>query len=119
MCANARPLVSKTRLRGIPNGSHVFSGSLECPVPNSVSGLLRPNSFCPKGVIGGIGRRSGVRLPAQDPFTSWIGAGPPGVGSSLNLFPLYKLSFVPAEPAWAIARTKKPTRPLDPRPLDQ
>jgi hypothetical protein len=46
-------------------------------------------------------------LPAQDPFTSWMGACRPGVASGLDLFPLYKLSFVPAAPAWAIAKDEK------------
>jgi hypothetical protein len=100
---------------------HTYSmGRWSVRCRNSVSGLLRPNSFCPKGVIGGIGRRSGVRLPAQDPLTSWMGAGPPGVGSGLNLFPLHKLSFVPAALAWAIAEDEKAstaTRPTAIRPM--
>src|SRR5665213_3599599 len=116
MVANASPLVSKTRFRGIPTGSHVFSGSFECPVPVVVSGLLRANSFCPSGVKGGISRRSGVRFPAQDPLTSWTGAGPPGVGYGFNLFPLYRLSFDPGAGAWAIAKNERAstaTRPID------
>src|ERR1700719_2584679 len=47
MVPKASPLVSKTVFRGIPSGSHVFIGSFECPVPTSVSGLLRLNNFCP------------------------------------------------------------------------
>src|SRR5437660_4473858 len=114
MVPKASPLVSKTRFRGIPSGSHVFRGSFECPVPTSVSGLFMLNIFCPKGVSGGISNRSGVRFPAHDPFTSWTGAGPPGVGSGFNLFPLYKLSFDPGLGAWASATAEKASTATNP-----
>src|SRR6266700_4915112 len=93
MFPKAIPLVSNTVFRGTPNGSHVFIGSFEWPVPTSVSGLFRLKSFWPRGVSGGISPRSGVRLPAHEPLMSWTGAGPPVVVSGFNLLPLYKLSF--------------------------
>src|SRR5579864_7808245 len=95
MVAKAMPLVSNTRFRGIPSGSQVFMGSLEFPVPTFGSERMEASSFLPKGVRGGTGPRVDTRFPAQDPNTSWTGAGPPGLGSGFNLFPLYRLSFVP------------------------
>src|SRR6185437_13621570 len=106
MVENASPRVSNTRSRGIPSGSHVFSGSFEFAVPYCLSGLLRLKSFSPSGVIGGnssdVVAFSG---PAQAPLRSRLGAGPPLLGSLASNW-LYKV-LPNALPAWAMAAGEK------------
>ena len=58
-------------------------------------GMIEGGELLAERRRGGTGKRVGTRFPAQDPFISWTGAGPPGVGSVFNLFPLYRLPLEP------------------------
>ena len=107
--AKAMPVISLTALRGNPNGSHVFQGSLESAHPAFRSVLFMLNRFSPKGVIGGTTPPRASRSPVHTPVTSRLGGGPP-VPASFNLS--YKLLVPPANLSYELLFPPAPAWPI-------